>query len=359
MLLLYRSEVADAPLRCHAPRMRGIQYPRDISIGRWQLFCMELFVNGRRLIGDIGGTNARFAIAQGGQYGQLRHVEVDQFPSLHDALSDYLKTLPQAERSGLSGALAIAGPVLGDRIALTNQSWSFSITELKEGLGLGSLAVVNDFVANAYAIPHLVPQQKFAIGPAIANPHGNIGVVGPGTGLGMSSLIPDGKGFALVAGEGGHATLAASTEEEFAIIQMLRKRWSHVSAERVLSGAGLVNLYEALCALRGIEPLMLSPADVTRRAMDRSDEICVQAFARFCEFLGSVAGDLALTIGAFGGVYVAGGILPRFKEALAASNFRQRFESKGRFSRMLQGMPTWLILEEAPGLIGLANMPLA
>ena len=319
---------------------------------------MEPFVGGRRLIGDIGGTNARFAIAEGGKYGELRHVEVDRYPSLHDALSDYLTSLPQTERYGLAGVLDIAGPVIGDRISLTNQSWSFSIKELKQSLGLASLTVVNDFAATARAIPHLTPQQKLVIGPSIAKAHGNIGIVGPGTGLGMSSLIPHGGDWTLVAGEGGHATLAASTEEEFAIIQMLRKRWSHVSAERVLSGAGLVNLYEALCALRGIEPLMLQPADVTRRAMEQSDEICVRAFARFCEFLGSVAGDLALTISAFGGVYIAGGILPRFKEAFAASNFRARFESKGRFSKMLAGMPTWLILDENPGLIGLANMPL-
>jgi len=316
-------------------------------------------VSALRLIGDIGGTNARFAIAEGGKYRQLKHVEVDRYPSLHDAIADYLKALPSAERGNLAGALAIAGPVLGDRIALTNAAWSFSVEELKKSLGLASLAVVNDFAANAHAIPHLTAQQKFAIGPVIANAHGNIGVVGPGTGLGMSSLIPNGDGYTLVAGEGGHATLAASTEEEFAIIQMLWKRWTHVSAERVLSGAGLVNLYEALCAIRGIEPLMLSPADVTKRAMDKSDESCVRAFDRFCDFLGSVAGDLALTVGAFGGVYIAGGILPRFKDAFAASAFRKRFESKGRFAGMLAKMPTWLILEESPGLIGLANMPLA
>jgi len=319
---------------------------------------MESPVSGLRLIGDIGGTNARFAVAEGGKYRQLSHVEVDRYPSLHDAIADYLKSLPPSQRANLAGALAIAGPVLGDRISLTNASWSFSVQELKRRLGLTALVVVNDFAANAYAIPHLVADQKFAIGPEIAEAHGNIGVVGPGTGLGMSSLIPRKDGWTLVAGEGGHATLAASTEEEFAIIQMLWKRWNHVSAERALSGAGLVNLYEALCALRGVEPLMLTPADVTRHAMEKSDEICVRAFAQFCEFLGSVAGDLALTIGAFGGVYITGGILPRFKEAFAASAFRQRFESKGRFAAMLAKMPTWLILEESPGLIGLANMPL-
>ena len=309
---------------------------------------MEHRVNELRLIGDIGGTNARFAIAQAGKYRELSHVEVDHYPSLHDALADYLKAVPQAERADLSGALAIAGPVLGDRISLTNKAWSFSVEELKRSLHLSALTVVNDFAANAYAIPHLTPQQKFAIGPAITEARGNIGIVGPGTGLGMSSLIPHGESWTLVAGEGGHATLAASTEEEFAIIQMLRRRWSHVSAERVLSGAGLVNLYEASCALRGVEPLMLQPADVTRRAMDKSDENCVRAFDHFCEFLGSVAGDLALTISAFGGIYIAGGILLRFRGAFAASAFRQRFESKGRFASMLARMPTWLILEESP-----------
>jgi glucokinase len=319
---------------------------------------MEPFVSERRLIGDIGGTNARFAIAEGGAYRALRQVEVEHYASLHDAMADYLKALPEGEKSGLAGVLAIAGPVQGDQIALTNHAWSFSISELKASLDLVSLAIVNDFAATAHAIPHLTPQQKFAIGPAIPGARGNIGVVGPGTGLGMSSLIPHGDGWTLVAGEGGHATLAASTEEEFAIIRMLRKRWSHVSAERVLSGAGLVNLYEALCAIGGIEPLMLQPSEVTRHAMDRSDDICVRAFAHFCEFLGSIAGDLALTINAFGGIYIAGGILPRFRDALAASSFRQRFESKGRFSKMLSGMPTWLILVDNPGLIGLANMPL-
>ena len=320
---------------------------------------MELAVSELRLIGDIGGTNARFAIAENGTYRGLKHLEVDRYPSLHDALSDYLSTLSPGERAHLAGALAIAGPVLGDKISMTNKAWSFSIEELKRSLNLTSLAVVNDFAANARAIPHLPRPSLFIVGPAIPEGKGNIGVIGPGTGLGVSALIPDGADWSLVAGEGGHATLAASNDEEAAIIQMLRKRWNHVSAERVLSGAGLVNLYEALCALNGVEPLMLSPADVTKRAMNRSDELCVKAFACFCEFLGGVAGDLALTVGALGGVYIAGGILLRFKDAFAASAFRQRFESKGRFAAMLEKIPTYLILEESPALIGLANMPIA
>ena len=315
-------------------------------------------MSGLRLIGDIGGTNARFAIAENGSYRELKHVEVDCYPSLHDALSDYLSTLSSGERTHLTGALAIAGPVLGDKISMTNKAWSFSIEQLKRSLNLTSLVVVNDFAANARAIPHLPQSSLLTVGPAIADAKGNIGVIGPGTGLGVSALIPRGAEWTLVAGEGGHATLAASNDEEAAIIQMLRKRWNHVSAERVLSGAGLVNLYEALCALNGIEPLMLTPADVTKHAMNKSDELSVKAFACFCEFLGGVAGDLALTVGALGGVYIAGGILLRFKDAFAASAFRQRFESKGRFAAMLEKIPTYLILEDSPALIGLANMPI-
>ncbi len=315
-------------------------------------------MNDLRLIGDIGGTNARFAIAQGGKYAQLRHVEVDQYPSLQDALSDYLQALPAGERKNLPGLLDVAGPVLGDRITMTNKAWSFSVSELRQGLGLASLVVVNDFAATARAIPYLSRAAVLTVGPRLPDAKGNIAVIGPGTGLGMSALIPNGGDWTLVAGEGGHATLAASTPEEFAIVEMLRKRWSHVSEERVLSGAGLVNLYEALCEIDGKEPRMLSPADVTRHAIDRTDSVCVRAFALFCGFLGSVAGDLALTVSAFGGVYIAGGILPRFKEAFAASSFRERFESKGRFASMLAKMPTHLILEENPGLTGLANMPI-
>ncbi|HEY0910465.1 MAG TPA: glucokinase [Bradyrhizobium sp.] len=314
-------------------------------------------MSGLRLIADIGGTNARFALAQDGRYSHLSTVEDVRYDSLHDALADYLTLLPAAERSGLAAAIAIAAPVSGDQITMTNKGWSFSVAELKQSLNLASLKVVNDFAATAQAIPHLTDDEKFVIGLPTSG-HGNIGIIGPGTGLGMSALIPRGADWVLVGGEGGHTTLAASTEEEFAIVRILRKRWTHVSAERVLSGAGLVNLYEALCAIEGIEPLMLTPADVTRHALHGSDNTCIKAFEYFCGFLGSVAGDLALTVGAFGGIYIAGGILLRFKEAFAVSSFRERFESKGRFSGMLQRIPTYLILNESPALTGLANLPL-
>jgi glucokinase len=316
-------------------------------------------LSGLRVIGDIGGTNARFAVAENGEYRELLHVEVSRFGSLHDALTEYLNGLPQASRPVSAGAIAVAGPVLGDQVALTNHGWSFSVSDLKTRLGLTSLTVVNDFAATAMAVPHLPEDDRFLVGPSCPETVGPIGIIGPGTGLGMSALIPDGRQWVLVAGEGGHATLPTSTPEEDEIVRVLRTRWDHVSAERALCGAGLVNIYRALCAIDGTTPEALTPADVTDRAIGGSDKTCARAFGHFCAMLGTVAGDLALTIGATGGIYIAGGILLRFKEAFAASAFRERFESKGRFSGLLAKIPTHLILEPSPALLGLAHVPIA
>lgn len=311
-------------------------------------------MGGLRVIGDIGGTNARFALAENGAYRNLFHVEVGQYASLHDALAAYIDGLTPSLRPS-EAALAIAGPVFGDRIALTNHGWSFSISELKQRLQLSSLVVMNDFAATALSVRHLPASNICLVGPECPETKGPVGVIGPGTGLGVSSLVPDGERWVLVPGEGGHVSLPAVTQEEAAIIDVLRARFGHVSAERVLSGAGLVNLYEALCSIAGIPAASMTPADVTNHAIGKTNATCVDAFTHFCRFLGTVAGDLALTIGATGGIYIAGGILLRFKGAFAASPFRERFEDKGRFSGLLRGIPTRLILDESPALSGLAN----
>jgi glucokinase len=310
-----------------------------------------------RVIGDIGGTNARFALAENGQYGELRHVEVKKYPSLHDALADYLDALPQTRRP-TAAALDIAGPVFGDMVGLTNAGWRFSIAELKQSLGLSILKVLNDFAAAAISVPYLPKHELFTVGPPCPEAAGTIGVIGPGTGLGVGGLLPSGAQWLPWSGEGGHVTLPTVTPEEEAIVRLLRSRWGHVSAERVLSGSGLVNLYEALCAIEGVTPSPMSPAGVTDHAIRGTDAIAVKAFGHFCAMLGTVAGDLALTLGATGGIYIAGGILLRFKEAFAGSGFRERFESKGRFRGLLAKVPTRLILEESPALLGLANMDL-
>jgi glucokinase len=310
-----------------------------------------------RIIGDIGGTNARFAVAENGKYGELSHVEVSKYASLHDALTDYLDGLPGTERPA-AAAVAVAGPVLGDVVALTNLSWRFSISELKTSLTLSSLRVINDFAAASMSVPYLPTQDLFTVGPQCPDAAGTIGIIGPGTGLGVGGLLPNAGQWLPWAGEGGHVTMPSLTPEEDAILAVLRKRWNHVSAERVLSGGGLVNLYEALCVVGGLAPRPMSPADITEHAIRGTDPVCVKAFQHFCAMLGTVAGDLALTLGATGGIYVAGGILLRFKEAFAASGFRERFESKGRLSSFVAKIPTRLILEESPALLGLANMAL-
>lgn len=310
-----------------------------------------------RLIADIGGTNARFAIARDGTYSDLVHVEVARYRSLHDALADYLGKLPR-DKQPSQAAIAVAGPVLGDNVALTNLAWSFSASSLKQSLKLASLRVFNDFAATAMAVPYLPDADRFPVGPSNVDATGPIGIIGPGTGLGVSSLAPHNGQWVMLAGEGGHVTLPVSTRDEDDLIAVLRKRWDHVSAERVLSGSGLVNLYQAVCTLEGGPAQPLTPTDVTAHAIARTDPACVKAFAHFCALLGVVAGDLALTIGATGGIYIAGGILLRFKEAFAVSEFRARFEAKGRFADYLRAIPTYLILEESPALLGLAKTPL-
>ena len=310
-----------------------------------------------RLIGDIGGTNARFAVAEDGKYRELRHVAVSKYATLQEALADYLLALPDGVRP-TCGALAVAGPVSLGRVELTNLNWSFSIAALQAELGLSQLVVINDFAGTAMAVPYLLDDHRCNIGPFPTEAVGPIGVIGPGTGLGVSSLVPHSGKWILVPSEGGHSTMPAATSDEEKILDHLRKRWRHVSAERVLSGSGLVNLYEALCAIEGRSPDRLSPAEITDRAMLGSDLTCVETFNIFCAMLGTVAGNLALTIGAAGGIYIAGGILLRFRDAFARSPFRERFEDKGRFRGYLGKIPTYLILEESPALLGLANLPM-
>jgi len=309
-----------------------------------------------RVIGDIGGTHARFALAQHGAYSHQQRSDVSKYKSLFEAMQDYLATLPPDMKPKVA-VIDVAGPVRGDEIKMTNLDWSFSANDMKQRLGLKAFRVLNDFAAAASSIPYLPKADCFAIGPDLPALKGPVGVIGPGTGLGVGALIPDGERWTLVPGEGGHVSLPSSSEIEDRILAVLRKRWAHVSAERVLSGAGLVNLYRALCEIDGVAAAPFTPADVTDHATRGTDPVCVRAFGHFCEMLGTVAGDLALTLGATGGIYIAGGILLRFKEAFAASGFRARFENKGRFRDWLRTVPTPLILEESPALLGLANVP--
>ena len=309
-----------------------------------------------RLLGDIGGTNARLGW-QTHESAEMSHVQVllcADHASLLVAVQHYL------QQQGLSAppcaAFGIANPVTGDQVTMTNHHWSFSVKALREDLGLARLLFLNDFTALALSLTQLPEAHKQQIGGGQSVPDAAIGLVGPGTGLGVSGLLPAGSSnrWLPIAGEGGHVSLSAATAAEFAVIQQLQKRYGHVSAERVLSGAGLVDLYHALCAIQGGPGLEITtPAEVLALAQTAAASTATETLEIFCGFLGSVAGDLALTLGARGGLYIGGGIVPRLGARFAASPFRARFEDKGRFQAYLKEIPTWVIQSPvSPALLG-------
>ncbi len=310
-----------------------------------------------RLLGDIGGTNARFAwqARAGDAPSDLATYAAADHASLLDAIRHYL--LEHGKERPAQGAIGIANPVTGDMVRMTNHHWSFSIAALQAALGLQRLVVVNDFTALALSLPMLVPGDLHQIGTGVAVEGAPMALLGAGTGLGVSGLLRAADGAHVpVNGEGGHVSLAANDEMEAAVIQHLHRRFGHASAERALSGAGLVNLYEAVCALSGATARPLNPPDVIDLARGGIDKHCQDALGLFCSLLGGVAGNLALTLGARGGVYVGGGIAPRIVQELAQSQFRARFEGKGRFQSYLQPIPTFVIDTLAsPALAGAAR----
>ena len=309
-----------------------------------------------RLLGDIGGTNARWAW-QASLGAAIQDVSVRPCAanaSLYESAAAYLADKGHARPAWVG--IGIATAVTSDRVEMTNHTWGFSIAELKRSLGAERCLVINDFTALAMSLTALAPSDLRKIGSGSAVAGATVGLLGAGTGLGVSGLVPQGNGrWSAISGEGGHVTLAATDDHEAAILAVLRQRFGHVSAERVLSGAGLVNLYGALCALSGVAERALSPSDVTDAALDGSDPLCAQAVQRFTAFLGNAAGNLALTLGAHGGVYVGGGIVPRLGERFDGALFRQHFESKGRFTDYLKAMPTSVITAAAPALIGASS----
>jgi glucokinase len=318
----------------------------------------EMAQNGPRLLGDIGGTHARWAwqADAGAPIEQIDVTPCDSHASLLDAARDYMA------RRGLANprwaCIGIATPITGDRVAMTNHPWSFSVSELQRALGLERCLVINDFTALALSLPALTAGdlRPLGAGAGIAAVDGAPrALLGPGTGLGVSGLLPCDGHWRALAGEGGHVTLAAADDDDAAVLGQLRRRFSHVSAERALSGAGLVSLYEAVCALAGQVPRALTPADVGQHASAGDDAACVRAVSLFSGFLGNVAGNLALTLGARGGVYIGGGVVPRLGPAFDEARFRQHFESKGRFVSYLRPVPTWLITAATPALLGAAR----
>jgi glucokinase len=313
-------------------------------------------LKGAHLLADIGGTNARFALLVEGAIQDMRILDGSAYPTLADAARAYLA---QSSHTPTAAAIAIAAPITGDGVHMTNHTWRFSVKELRHDLHLDRLIVLNDFTALAMSLRSLPRAELTQYGGGNPSSTAPIALIGPGTGLGVSGLvahiIKSQEIWLPLQGEGGHATLPACTKRESAVLEILRNQFTHVSAERVISGPGLVNLYNALCSVDGVVARNLLPSDVTEHALVKSDAQCVESLQLFCAFLGTMAGNLALTLGAFGGVYIGGGIVPRLGDYFLHSAFRARFEDKGRYKDYLAPIPTYVIKSATPAFYGLAR----
>jgi glucokinase len=305
------------------------------------------------LVGDIGGTNCRFALARAGVLlrDSIKTCATTGFASPAAAARHYLRALDVAARDG---CIAVAGPVGGDRVRLTNQSWRFSIEQTRAELGFRRLCVINDFQAVGLALPHLEAASLQQIGggaPLAGKPKV---ALGPGTGYGATHVISAGNASIALPTESGHISIAPSTRQELQLCQWLLDHQRSITCEQLLSGPGLVTLYCALAELRGRRAEQLSAADIQTRAVAGGDALCSAALNLFCELLGTAVRDQVLCAFAQGGAYIAGGIVQRFLPFFRASRFRRRFEDSGAMRKILEAIPVYVITEEYPGLVGAA-----
>jgi len=304
------------------------------------------------VLADVGGTNVRFAVLAGSQLGGIEHLSVADFPQFNDALDAFLsrRTDIGPVRHALFG---VAGVVDGGRCTLTNSAWTVDADELRVRFGFADVHLVNDFEAVAWALPHFGSNELRKLGGGDPKVGAPMLALGPGTGLGVAAYVPrDQDGFVLHT-EAGHTTLPSGSVREDAILGILRKRYGHVSAERVLSGQGLENLYRAIATLDSLSVPARSAAEITKMGLTGSCVASRAAIDAFCAILGEVAGNLALALAAQGGVFIAGGIALHLRDYLAQSQFRARFEAKGRMSSYVAPIPAFLILHGDPAFVGL------
>ncbi|MDE2264948.1 MAG: glucokinase [Alphaproteobacteria bacterium] len=310
-----------------------------------------------RLVADVGGTNVRFALADlAGSTPRIYACEsfpCAAFEFFEDAVEHFLS---RTETRPDSAVIAVAGPIENGEARLTNGRWKFSEAAIVQH-GFASAKLINDYVALAMSMEYLTDRDVGTIGPAKTVDHGiTVGIVGAGTGLGVAAVVRQGDSAVVAATEGGHMAFAPADEAEIEILRLLTERFGRVSLERVLSGPGLCNLRWALGQMSDVDVDPLPPNEIVRRAMARNDALCVDALNRFCGIYGHAAGDIALTFGARGGMYLGGGIAPRLFDWLCASDFRRRFEAKGRLSGYVADIPTQVILHPYAALLGAANI---
>jgi len=314
------------------------------------------------LVADVGGTHARFGLvrAAGGAVEQWASLRCADFDSPQAAARAYLAGLeretgaaPQPRRA----AFALASAVEGDTVPLTNSAWIVSRHALREALGLQRLLLLNDFEALALALPRLPPDGVQVFGGGGIDRRRTMAVIGPGTGLGVAAAVPvAGDRWHALATEGGHVTLAAGDEFEAQVLQAARREFAHVSAERLLSGLGLPLLYRSVAAVRGATADgHLAAADISARGLHGSDPICAETIDLFCAMLGGFAGNVVLSLGARGGLCIAGGVALALREHLPRSRFRARFEAKGRYRDYLAPVATGLVVAAHAALAGAAQ----
>lgn len=312
------------------------------------------------LVGDIGGTNARFGINRGprGDHQSVATYKVADYPDFSDVLRHLMQDIQRmglAEGTPTAACLAVAGPPHLETVSFTNSSWHFTCDTIHQETGVNHVHIINDFAAVARALPAISDSELVQIGGGQRDNSAPKVAMGAGTGLGVGALIHDSHNHPMVvAGEGGHVDFAPVTDVEAAVLQYLRSRYGRVSIERLCCGDGIINLYQALADYRELKPQLTSAADIGRAAQTETDPLAREAMAMFFAVLGASAGNFALTFGALGGVYIAGGIVPRYLDLLRRSDFRARFLAKGRFADYLSAIPTYVIAHEATGLLGAA-----
>jgi glucokinase len=309
--------------------------------------------DGPRLLADIGGTNARFALETApGEIGNIRVYPGADYPGIAEVMQQYLLDTKVGRVN--HAAIAIANPVDGDHVKMTNHDWSFSIEATRRALGFDTLLVVNDFTALAMALPGLTDAQREQVGGGARRQSSVIGLLGPGTGLGVSGLIPADDRWIALGSEGGHATFSPFDEREDLVMRFARRKFSHVSFERVCAGQGLELIYRALAERDNVAVAdTFTAADVTNRAL-QGEALALETVNCFCAILGTFAGNIAVTLGALGGIYIGGGIVLKLGELFHKSPFRERFEAKGRFQQYLSGIPTYIITAEYPAFLGVS-----
>ena len=304
------------------------------------------------LVADIGGTNARFALVADATSTAIepRNLRCADYETIVDATLAYLDQVSLGKP--YQAAISIASPVTGDALNMMNHSWSFSVSETRAALGLRYLKVLNDYTALALALPGLRDDQRFQVGEGQGLTGHPIAVLGPGTGLGVSAVAPAGDHWLPLESEGGHASYGPLNAREQAIIEIMRERLEHVSAESLVSGRGLSLIYEVITRLEQGVGVKLTPGEVSQRALELECPVAIETLSIFCSILGTVAGNLALTLGARGGVYIGGGIILRILDFFTRSGFRERFEKHGRLTPYLRNIPTYVIDTDYPALAG-------